>query len=75
MKESSPSLSITLIQSNLHWENIQANLNMFEEKIKSFKERTEVAILPEMFSTGFSMNAAKLAEQMDGPTLNWMQRV
>ncbi|MEP7257940.1 MAG: amidohydrolase [Flavitalea sp.] len=75
MKESSPSLSISLIQANLHWENKQANLDMFEEKIKSFKERTEVAILPEMFSTGFSMNAAKLAEQMEGPTLDWMERV
>ena len=49
-------LTITLIQPNLHWEDKKANLEMLSEKIDSIKEKTEVIILPEMFSTGFSMN-------------------
>lgn len=65
-------LKVTLIQSDLHWENKEANLRMFDEKIDSI-ERTEVAILPEMFSTGFSMQPEKLAETMDGSAVNWMR--
>lgn len=68
-------LSITLIQTNLHWENKAANLQMLEEKISSIKERTEVVVLPEMFTTGFSMKPAQLAETMDGETVQWMKRV
>ncbi len=68
-------LTITLIQTNLHWENKAANLLMLEQKIKSMEERTEVIVLPEMFSTGFSMNAKALAEYMDGETVSWMKRV
>lgn len=67
-------LTITLIQSNLHWEDKHANLSMFEEKIKSI-DHTEIVILPEMFSTGFSMKPATLAETMDGATFKWMQRI
>jgi predicted amidohydrolase len=68
-------LTITTIQSNLHWENKTANLSMFEQKINSIEERTEIIVLPEMFSTGFSMNPEKLAEPMDGETVNWMKRI
>ena len=58
-------LSFSIIQSSLYWEDKTANLNMFEEKINSISEKTEVVILPEMFSTGFSMQPALLAETMD----------
>jgi omega-amidase len=67
-------LTITTIQSNLQWEDKNANLQLFEEKIGQL-QRTEVVILPEMFSTGFSMQAAALAEKMDGPTVSWMKRL
>lgn len=67
------SLKVTLIQANLHWENPEANRVMFSEKIDSLKEQTDIILLPEMFTTGFSMNAATLAEPMNGPTLQWMQ--
>ena len=70
-----PKLTITTIQSNLVWENKKANLLMLEQKIKSIKEHTEIIVLPEMFSTGFSMNAEALAENMDGETVSWMKRV
>jgi predicted amidohydrolase len=68
-------LTITLIQSNLHWQNAAANLGMFEQKINEIKEKTEVVVLPEMFSTGFSMDPAPLAETMEGPTIGWMKRM
>lgn len=66
------SLKVTLIQSKLHWEQVDANLSMFSEKIDSIAETTDLIILPEMFSTGFSMNASTLAEETNGKTLNWM---
>ena len=68
-------LTITTIQTNLHWEDKEANLAMFEQKIFSIKEKTEIVILPEMFSTGFSMKPGTLAEKMDGPTVAWMKRI
>jgi omega-amidase len=69
------SLSITCIQSHLHWENIPANLEMFEHKINRVEDPMEVVVLPEMFSTGFSMNAEDLAEDMDGSAVSWMKRI
>jgi len=67
-------LTCTLIQTKLFWEDAAANRKMFEEKINSIKEKTEVVILPEMFSTGFSMQPEKYAETMDGETLAWMKQ-
>ncbi len=69
------SLTITLIQSNLHWENKKANLDMFSKKIDSIQEKTEIIILPEMFSTGFSMKPEMLAEDMNGETVQWMKKI
>ncbi len=69
------SLTISLIQANLHWEDRAANLQLLEEKINSIKERTEIVVLPEMFSTGFSMKPEVLAEDMNGDAVNWMKRV
>lgn len=68
-------LTLTLVQSSLHWENKAANLSQFEEKIFGIKEKTEIVILPEMFSTGFSMKPKELAETMDGPTVQWMKEI
>ncbi len=69
------SLTITIIQTNLHWEDKKANLEMLQQKIESIHEKTEVVILPEMFSTGFSMKPEILAEKMDGETVNWMKKI
>jgi len=71
----SPSLLVTIVQSDLHWENPEANLRMFEEKINAHKEKMEIVILPEMFSTGFSMNPERFAETMDGPAVAWMRSI
>jgi len=68
-------LGCTLIQSQLHWEDKNANLQMFEQKINAITTQTHVVILPEMFSTGFSMQPEKFAEKMDGPTVQWMKKI
>jgi omega-amidase len=73
MNNVSETLSVTLVQAPLHWEDKQANLDMFEKKIMSIKEKMEVVILPEMFNTGFSMKPMDLAETMDGATVSWMK--
>jgi predicted amidohydrolase len=68
-------LTITTIQSNLIWEEKSANLRLLEQKIAGIEEKTEIVILPEMFSTGFSMRPEVLAETMDGETVEWMKKV
>jgi predicted amidohydrolase len=67
-------LNFTLIQTQLHWEDKNANLQMLEGKIDSISEQTHVVVLPEMFSTGFSMKPEELAETMEGPTVQWMKK-
>jgi omega-amidase len=69
------SLTFTLIQTSLQWEDKKANIQMLEEKINSISSPTHIVVLPEMFSTGFSMNPGALAEKMDGPTVKWMQKI
>ena len=66
-------LNISIIQSFLHWENKEKNFSMFEKKIASIKEASDLIILPEMFNTGFSMHPEKLAEEQEGITLEWMK--
>jgi predicted amidohydrolase len=71
----SQSLTISGIQADLHWEDKAANFKMLEEKINSIKQKTELIILPEMFSTGFSMKPEQLAEDMNGEAIKWMKRI
>lgn len=68
-------LTCTTIQSRLHWEDKEANLRMFEEKINGIQEKTEIVILPEMFTTGFSMKPEQFAEKMDGTSVSWMKEI
>jgi omega-amidase len=70
-----PALTITGIQTNLHWEDKKANLQMLEEKILSISQPTEIVVLPEMFNTGFSMQPEKLAESMNEETVQWMKKI
>jgi predicted amidohydrolase len=66
-------MQITLIQSELYWEDIAANLAMFDVKLANIAS-TDLIVLPEMFTTGFSMNAAALAETMEGSAVQWMRK-
>lgn len=65
-------LNITLIQSDLVWENPSENLKVFSEKLKSLNNSTDLIVLPEMFNTGFSMNVKVLAETMESVTVKWL---
>ena len=67
-------LNIAILQANLHWENSSENLVMFDELLQQISEKTDLIILPEMFSTGFSMNAENLVETMNGKSVEWMKK-
>lgn len=75
MIDTMSNLTITTIQSNLIWEERSANMRLLEKKIIEIPDKTEVVILPEMFSTGFSMRPESLAETIEGETMEWMKRV
>lgn len=67
-------LKLSLIQTDIHWHNIDANLAMLEEKIWQIGEETDLIILPEMFNTGFTNSAKKLAEPINSKTFRWMKQ-
>ena len=68
-------ITFTLIQTALHWENKAANLQMLKEKIEAINRPTQVVVLPELFSTGFSMKPEELAEGANGSTVQWMKEI
>lgn len=65
---------LSLIQSNLHWENSIQNLEAFNTHLAKIAAPTDLIVLPEMFTTAFSMNATELAESMEGKTMKWMAK-
>ncbi len=67
-------LTVSIIQSTLSWENKDENLASFSDKIYAIKEATDLIVLPEMFTSGFSMKPALFAEDLEGKTLHWMQK-
>ncbi len=68
-------LNIALIQSHLAWENPVQNRKAFENRIKSINKKVDLILLPEMFTTGFTMNAVEVAETMEGETLQWLKKM
>ena len=66
-------MKTALIQSAIIWENPEANRNYFEQKINTISESIDLIVLPEMFTTGFTMNPETVAETMDGKTMGWLQ--
>lgn len=66
-------LRVTAIQSELAWHDAAANRAHFERLILPLTGTTDLIVLPEMFTTGFTMAAAEVAEPADGPTLEWMR--
>jgi len=65
-------LMVTLVQTSLHWHQPEKNREMLTKKLSAVTQPTSLIILPEMFTTGFSMAAPALAETMAGPTLPWL---
>ena len=68
-------LGVTLIQSDIHWQEVDANLAELEEIIWQLPGSTDLIILPEMFNTGFTMETGSLAEPMNGKTFKWMKQM
>ena len=66
-------LRITIIQTELHWKNPSANRQMFDNYFDSIIEPSDIIVLPEMFTTGFTMNAAANSETMGSETIVWMK--
>ncbi|SNY94731.1 amidohydrolase [Flagellimonas pacifica] len=71
----SPKLKLALVQSHLIWEDPEANRALFEEKIQTITEDVDLIILPEMFSTGFTMNPENIEAEEDRKTVEWMRKV
>jgi predicted amidohydrolase len=70
-----PDLTVSLVQTELHWEDRARNLDMLGGLLRTMPASTHLIVLPEMFTTGFSMNAAELAEPVNGPAIDWMRRM
>lgn len=68
-------MKIALLQSNLLWENPKANIDHFTNQINRLTERVELIVLPEMFTTGFTINPANCSETMDGEVMQWMKNI
>jgi predicted amidohydrolase len=66
-------LNLVLIQADLVWEDPKANRANFTKKIKSLSDDADIVVLPEMFTTGFTMNAKKVAETKNGESVTWMK--
>lgn len=68
-------LKACLVQADLVWEDIEANLRLLEEMLESLEKDVDLVVLPETFSTGFTMQAEKLAEGEQGKAAGWMKRM
>ncbi|MEP7320452.1 MAG: amidohydrolase [Saprospiraceae bacterium] len=66
-------LNISFIQSSIHWEDKKTNLDYFGSLMNQVAKDTDIILLPEMFNTGFSMEATRLGETMEGTTVSWMK--
>ncbi len=68
-------IRLTIVQSSLFWESHEQNRKMFTEKINNIQENSDIIVLPEMFSTGFSMEPALIAEAAKGESFLWMKKM
>ena len=68
-------LNIAIVQSHLHWENPEDNRKMFGEKINSMPDNVDLIVLPEMFTSGFTMKPERLDIAEGDQTLNWMKKM
>jgi len=68
-------LNITIIQADLRWHDAAANCEYFEGVINNLADPGDLIVLPEMFSTGFTMDVQIQAERFNGPSVKWMRRI
>jgi omega-amidase len=67
-------MKVTIVQTHLYWEDRKKNISHFDSLINSIDEESDLIVLPEMFTTGFTMNPEKLAEPANGETLAWLKQ-
>jgi predicted amidohydrolase len=67
-------MQVALVQTALEWENPSENRALLDKKLSAISPHTDLVVLPEMFTTGFTMHPNSCAETMDGPTVEWMRR-
>ena len=67
------SVNVSLVQTHTHWHDPAANRALFDIWLDEVPQGTHLVVLPEMFSTGFTMAGRKVAETMDGETIAWMR--
>ena len=66
-------LRVAMIQTDLQWENVKGNLEYLSAKIVLYRNKADIVLLPELFSTGFTMSTSEFAEDMDGSSVQWMK--
>ena len=68
-------LTVSIIQAELHWHDAARNRDQFTLAIESMDQPGDLVVLPEMFTSGFTMDAASNAETMDGESIAWMRKI
>src|SRR5690554_6713718 len=66
-------LNIAALQTDILWEDAPGNRLMYDKHFAAIKSQCDIIVLPEMFNTGFTMNADGVAEKMEGETVNWLK--
>src|SRR4051812_13740807 len=67
-------MNVTFIQTSLYWEDRKKNLAHFDSLLNTIGQETQLIVLPEMFTTGFSMKPEQIAEPSNGETLAWLKK-
>lgn len=75
MNTESVNLKVALVQSSLHWEDPLSNREMFSSKLGQITSDIDVIVLPEMFTTGFTMSPENIKEEEGSLSLNWMKKI
>ncbi len=68
-------MKIALIQTSISWENPSENRASLQDLISSISQYIDLIVLPEMFTSGFTMNPEKVAETMQGETISWLKEL
>lgn len=67
-------MRVALIQTTLFWEDVSKNLNHFEQKINEIHETVDLIVLPEMFTSAFTMHPERVAQSMTGEVVTWLKK-
>ena len=67
-------LTVSLIQYDIAWENVHVNISKIEQLFEKLPKNTDLIVLPEMFTSGFTMEPSPIAETMHGIAVTWMRK-